>query len=54
MQLSPDSIMLRSRHTHLNAAIVSRELRRDMAPTALRFAIVLAGLAGLVLGMGAV
>lgn len=49
-----DQNMLRSRQTHLNASIVASELRRDMIPTLIRFTILLAGLAGLVLATGGV
>lgn len=49
-----DQNMLRSRQTHLNASIVAGELRRDMIPTLFRFAVLLAGLAGLAFALGGV
>lgn len=48
-----DQNMMRSRHTHLNRAVVTRELLQDFTPTARRFAALSLALAAFAFGIGA-
>lgn len=49
-----DETLLRSRHTHLNASAVAREMRADMVPTLARFAAVTVALVGFAAIAGAI